>query len=158
MFRRSFLTNAVAAATLAVAPGATSVATARENDAPGFHGMAIDHAMLGVYDMDRAVRWYREALGFEVEKAWTVEALPGVRLAYLTGDGFRLELVTGGGGPRAPVPATFAELITMRGYQHPCLRVDDVDAAVTERALGGVPTFVPATDYPQGAEKAGSRS
>jgi catechol 2,3-dioxygenase-like lactoylglutathione lyase family enzyme len=114
--------------------------------------MRADHVMLGADDMDRMTAWYRNALGFEVENAWTVEGLPGIRLAYLTGHGFRLELIAGG-APRTPVPASFPEHFTMRGFQHLCFWVDDMDAAVAELERQGVPMFVPATDYPEGAER-----
>jgi catechol 2,3-dioxygenase-like lactoylglutathione lyase family enzyme len=156
VLRRTLLARTGAAASLA-GLGAAPQATAQGAEGPaagsGFRGMRADHVMLGVDDMDRMTTWYRDVLGFEVEKAWTVEGLPGIRLAYLTGHGFRLELIAGGGGPRTPVPASFPEHFTMRGFQHLCFWVDDVDAAVAELERRGVPMFVPATDYPEGAER-----
>lgn len=125
MPRRTFLTRAaIAAALLTAALAATPVEAAQDASGPapelGFQGMRVDHMMLGVDDMDRMPGWYQAALGFAVERAWTVEGLPGIRLAYLTGHGFRLELIAGGNGPRTPVPASFPEHFTMRGFQHLC--------------------------------------
>lgn len=113
-----------------------------------------DHLMLGVDDMEAVIAWYRDKLGYEVEKAWTVDGLPGIRLAYLIGHGgYRMELIAGGHGPKTPDPASFDEHFRMRGYQHACYWVDDVDAVMAELKSRGVEAFFPATDFPVGAER-----
>jgi catechol 2,3-dioxygenase-like lactoylglutathione lyase family enzyme len=113
-----------------------------------------DHVMLGVDDMEAMIAWYRDKLGYRVEKAWTVDGLPGIRLAYLIGHGgYRMELIAGGRGPRTPDPASFDQHFRMRGYQHACYWVDDVDAVMEELQGRGVAAFFPATDFPKGAER-----
>lgn len=109
---------------------------------------------LGVDDMEAMMAWYRDKLGYEVEKAWTVDGLPGIRLAYLIGHGgYRMELIAGGRGLRTPNPASFDEHFRMRGYQHACYWVDDVDAVMAELKGRGVEVFFPSTDFPAGAER-----
>jgi methylmalonyl-CoA/ethylmalonyl-CoA epimerase len=116
--------------------------------------LRADHVCFGVDDMEGAIAWYGRVLGFQVEKRWTVTELPGRDLAYLIGpDGFRLELVSGGNGPRSPSGESFADHLGVRGANHLCFSVADVDAAVAAIEAEGVSPFFPATDYPVGAER-----
>lgn len=112
-----------------------------------------DHVMLGVDDMEAIIAWYRDKLGFVIEKAWTVDGLPGIQLAYITGHNYRIELISGGRGPRTPDPESFDKHFRMRGFQHLCFWADDVDAVMAELNKRGVATFFPATDFPKGAER-----
>jgi catechol 2,3-dioxygenase-like lactoylglutathione lyase family enzyme len=113
-----------------------------------------DHVCIGVDDFEGVLAWYCEKLGFAVEKRWHVEKLPGVQLAYLIGpDGFRLEVLGGGQGPRSPIGADFAEHLGIRGWNHLCFWSDDVDATMADLAAWVVGAFVPVTDYPIGAER-----
>lgn len=133
---------------------AQSTASSNAQAASPLATMRVDHVMVGVDDFDGMIRWYVDKLGFLEEKRWTVEGLAGINLAYLIGPGdFRIEFIGGGKGPRTPVPATFPQHFTMRGFQHLCFWVDDVDAAMAELRRRGVPVFVPAEDYPVGAER-----
>lgn len=116
--------------------------------------MIADHICFGVDDIDAMIDWYSRVLGFAVEKRWTVEELPGRELAYLIGaNGFRIELISGGTGPRAPSGDSFAEHLSIRGANHLCFRVTDVDAAVASIEASGATAFYPPTDYPVGAER-----
>lgn len=116
--------------------------------------MQADHVEIGVDDMDRMVDWYVRVLGFQVEKSWTVDELPGVRLTYLRHpSGWRMEFASGVTGPRTPRAADFGSAFQMRGMQHLCFRVADVDAAMAAVASRGVKAFFPATDFPVGAER-----
>jgi catechol 2,3-dioxygenase-like lactoylglutathione lyase family enzyme len=113
-----------------------------------------DHVCFGVDNMQAVVDWYVRVLGFEVEKRWTVAELPGRELAYLVGaNGFRIELISGGEGPRSPSGVSFADHLGIRGANHLSFRVDDVDEAVAAIEAAGVVPFFPATDYPVGAER-----
>lgn len=150
----------LAAALAAAAPwreATGQVIAAASNDAgaaPNFPiPMRADHVMLGVDDMDGMITWYREKLSFQVERAWTVDGLPGIQLAYIGAHGFRLELIAGGRGPRTPDPASFDQHFRMRGFQHLCLWTENVDAVMAELSRRGVQTFYPATDFPNGAER-----
>jgi catechol 2,3-dioxygenase-like lactoylglutathione lyase family enzyme len=115
--------------------------------------LKADHVMIGVSNFEETMQWYKEKLGFREERRWTVKELPGVQLAYLELNGFRIEIVGGGKGRDPSIPSNFAEHIATKGYAHLCFRVDDVDAVMAELKQRGVPTFVPAEDYPQGAER-----
>lgn len=99
------------------------------------------------------IQWYKEKLGFREERRWTVDALPGMQLAYIELNGFRVEIIGGGGGHRPPVPSSFEQHLRMQGYQHLCFSTNDVDAVIAELNRRGVPTFVGAEDYPSGAER-----
>jgi catechol 2,3-dioxygenase-like lactoylglutathione lyase family enzyme len=116
--------------------------------------MQADHVEVGVDDMDVMSRWYTRVLGFKVEKSWTVDELPGVRLAYLVHpSGWRMEFASGIKGPRTPKADDFGSAFQMRGFQHLCFRVSDVDAVMAEMTRQGVTAFFPATDFPVGAER-----
>jgi catechol 2,3-dioxygenase-like lactoylglutathione lyase family enzyme len=116
--------------------------------------MVTDHVCFGVDDMEAMIGWYARVLDFAVEKRWTVAELPGRELAYLVGaNGFRIELISGGAGPRGPSGDTFAEHLGVRGANHLCFRVTDVDAVVAAVEAAGATTFFPPTDYPVGAER-----
>ena len=115
--------------------------------------MRPDHVSIGVRDLDVMAAWYRNALGFAVEKVWTVEGLDGARLAYVIGPGWRIEMIEGGTGPFAAPPADFDDHFQRGGYGHIGFAVEDVDETVAALAARGVTTFVPAESYPVGAER-----
>ncbi|MBX9649907.1 MAG: VOC family protein [Xanthobacteraceae bacterium] len=116
--------------------------------------LRADHVCLGVDDMQSIIDWYGRVLGFRLEKRWTVTELPGRELAYIIGpDGFRIELISGGKGPRSPSGADFGEHLSVRGANHLCFHVDDVDEAVAAIETAGAEPFFPPTDYPVGAER-----
>jgi catechol 2,3-dioxygenase-like lactoylglutathione lyase family enzyme len=107
-----------------------------------------DHVSINVADFEKALAWYQTALGFEVETSWRVAALDGKRLAYLTLGAVRIELVEADAGAvMTPVAGSFPEHFARTGYGHLCLSVVDVDAALTELAEKGAPTFVRAETY-----------
>lgn len=115
--------------------------------------LQADHVMIGVSNFEETMQWYKEKLGFREERKWTVKELPGVQLAYLELNGFRIEIIGSSRGHAPFLPSNFTEHIAeTKGYAHLCFRVDDVDAVMAELNERGVPTFVPATDYPEGAE------
>lgn len=115
----------------------------------GLASMRIDHIMLSVPNYEETVQWYQQKLDATVEKEWTVEQLPDLKLAYLNVYGFRIEIV-GSSQSRfgMPNPSNFEEALRTTGIGHFCFRVDDVDAALSELKQRGVQTFVEAADYP----------
>jgi catechol 2,3-dioxygenase-like lactoylglutathione lyase family enzyme len=115
--------------------------------------LRADHVFIGVFDFEGTIQWYKEKLGFREERRWTVDALPGMQLAYIELNGFRIEIIGSGGGQRAPVPSSFEQHLRMQGYQHLCFSTNDVDAVIAELNRRGVTTFVAAEDYPSGAER-----
>ena len=109
---------------------------------------------LGVRDYDGMLRWYRDALGFEVRATGEVEALGGRRVARLARDDTELELVE---APPVRDPSGFADALGGSGYDRVDLVVASVDAAVTELELRGAATFVPAEPYETGVGGLGHR-
>jgi len=101
------------------------------------------HAAISVPDLDAALAWYRDTLGFTVARtwAWMIAETEG-RAAYIERDGFRIELLwcEGSepppdmtGGVRDPIAQVF-----VHGIKHVGLLVGDVDAAVALLEARGV--------------------
>lgn len=109
--------------------------------------ITADHVFIGVDNYDVMKRWYIEKLDFNIDKEWTVDELPGMKLAYLRKGDFRLELIGDDQGPRTPIPVDFVEHLKSKGFQHLAFRVDSVDAVMAELARRGIDAFVPAASY-----------
>ena len=108
-----------------------------------------DHVCIGVANLEDAIRWYSETLGFEVELQWEVPELPGFRLAYIKKGDWKIELIDSGERQPQPVePMDFEEFLRLPGFSHPCFRVPDVDAAVDELRSRGVRFVLEPTDFP----------
>lgn len=110
--------------------------------------MRVDHVEIRVSNFEETVKWYKEKLGFKEQVNWTVEALPGMQLAYLELNGFRLEIIGGNFTSSYQPPSNFQEALNIRGYGHICFEVGNVDAVLAELNKRGVSTFVPAAIYP----------
>lgn len=110
----------------------------------------FDHMSINVAAFDRAVAWYCDALGLEVETSWRVGALDGKQLAYLTLDGQRIiEIVAADAdGIGLPAPDSFAQHFGRTGFGHFCFATDSVDATMAALAARGIEAFVTAETYP----------
>lgn len=100
------------------------------------HVQRLTHIGICVSDLERSLRFYRDAIGCEEVGSIALaggpsDALNGlegvkVRAIYLERDGYRLELISfdepGWVGPQAPRP------MNQVGLTHLSLRVDDLDA------------------------------
>ncbi len=106
---------------------------------------ALSHIGICVSDLDRSLRFYRDALGFQFaselevagEPADTLLRLHDVRLraVYLERDGFRIELLHYDSPPRGA--ATRPQAMNDLGFTHLSFRVNDVGATlVALRAAG----------------------
>lgn len=116
--------------------------------------LRADHVCFGVDDMSKMIDWYASVLDFRVEKRWTVAELPGRELAYLIDEnGFRLEFISGGTGPRAATGSTFEQHLGVRGANHLAFWTEDVDRSIESVEEKGVAPFFPATDFEVGAER-----
>lgn len=115
----------------------------------GLSSMRLDHIMLSVPNYEETMQWYREKFDAIVEKEWTVDELPDLKLAYLNVHGVRVEII-GSTQSRLGMPdmSNFAEALRTTGIGHFCFYVDDVDAAEAELNKRGVQTFVEPADYP----------
>ncbi|HZA81685.1 MAG TPA: VOC family protein [Actinomycetes bacterium] len=95
--------------------------------------MHFDHVGISVSDLDRATRWYTDAMDLHVDFAFAMEQFDFRGVMLISPAGYRIELLERAGsrpGLEAPDPLTAA---LTRGYGHMGLRVDDVDT--TFRAL-----------------------
>lgn len=96
----------------------------------------VEHAGIMVADIDAAVQWYTESLGFEIVDRWA-DAEAGMSWAHLRAAGFRIEFVQRPGLSASASPAT--------GIHHLALVVDDCEAATARLvAAGAEQVFAPA--------------
>lgn len=112
--------------------------------------MRADHVEIRVPSFKETVQWYKEKLGFREQVSWTVKALPGLKIAYLELNGFRLEIIGDNFTSKRRVPSNFQEALNVEGYGHICFEVNNVDAVLAELSERGVAVFVPAATYPLG--------
>ena len=107
---------------------------------------ALTHIGICVSDLERSLRFYRDALGFayvsELEVAGepsdSLLRLRGVKLraVYLERDGVRIELLHYASPPRQP--PTRERAMNDLGFTHLSFRVTDVDGTLAAlRAAGG---------------------
>ena len=106
----------------------------------------VTHVGVGVSDLERSVRFYRDLLGFvrlaelEIggEPTDTLLELEGSQLhaVYLERDGLRLELLhfAAPARKRARVPHAMDDL----GFTHLSIRVSDLDGVVRDLRAAGV--------------------
>jgi len=90
------------------------------------------HAAFSVPDLEASIRWYREALDFEVEWRLHVESVPA-DVAMLRCGAMRVELFQPENG--APLPAgrsNVQEDLRTHGTKHVAFAVRDTRAAVAE--------------------------
>ena len=118
------------------------------NTSYSLRNIKADHIAIRVTNFEETLNWYKEKLGFQEEVIWMVEGLPGMKLAYLTLNDFRIEIIGGGDfQPTGKPPQDFGEALNIKGYGHICFEVEDIDAAFLELNKKGVPTFVPPQTY-----------
>ena len=91
----------------------------------------IDHVAVIVRDIDAALPFYTEQLGFRLIGDERTQASGGARLAYLDAGNVTIQLVspTGADGPLADYLATHGE-----GLHHICLTVDDIEQTIARFA------------------------
>ncbi|MEM9471454.1 MAG: VOC family protein [Pseudomonadota bacterium] len=148
MNRRQILSTIPAA--LAVAGATSSSLHAQQRSANALGLSRFDHMSVNVADFDKALEWYRDKLGMEVEVSWKVSALDGKQLAYLTLDGTRvLEIVAADpNGTGLRQSDTFGQHFGRTGYGHLCFATGNVDETMAALAVRGVTAFVKAETYP----------
>jgi len=106
--------------------------------------LRLTHIGIGVADLERSLRFYRDLLGFTFEHELEVEGEPsdtllrlrGVQLkaVYLTRDGVRIELLRFA-RPAAPPPR--ARAMHEHGLTHLSFRVADLDATLAALRAAG---------------------
>jgi catechol 2,3-dioxygenase-like lactoylglutathione lyase family enzyme len=107
--------------------------------------LRFSHLGICVSDLERALGFYRDALGFAVESELRVDGEPSetllrladvrLRAVYLVRDGVRIELLhyesPGSVGDGAPRP------MNQRGLTHLSFQVDDLDAELARLEARG---------------------
>lgn len=93
----------------------------------------IDHVALIVRDIDAALPYYTEQLGFRLIADECTQASGGARLAYLDAGNIVVQLVspTGAAGPIAEHLDAYGE-----GLHHICLTVEDIQQTLAAFAPG----------------------
>ena len=104
----------------------------------------LTHIGIGVSNLERSLRFYRDLLGFTWEHALDVEGEPtdtllrlrGTKLhaEYLSRDGVRIELLAFA-SPPAPPPR--ARAMHEQGLTHLSFRIADLDATLTALRAAG---------------------
>jgi len=94
----------------------------------------VDHIGIAVKDLQAAVQWYEETLGFKAGGTETVEEQKATIAFLPCGEG-ELELLEST-DPDGPI-ARFIEK-SGEGIQHIALRVENIDAALAELKEKGV--------------------
>ena len=99
----------------------------------------IHHFGLVITDMDASIAWYKEKLGFELEKRWRFPEVPDLEFAHIRSGNVRLELFENKAS--APSPDEGADVfgaLSTQGAKHVGLLVDDIDTLKSELEEKGV--------------------
>lgn len=113
-------------------------------------GLSLDHVAITVRDMDRAVAFYRDVLGFEVLGQLVLND-GTFKLVYLQAGAGRIELFAFAEEGRAVDPSLRNEDL---GFKHVAFQIDDVDAVAARLQEHGVAFTVAPTDAPGGVRLA----
>ncbi|MFO1160803.1 MAG: VOC family protein [Reyranellaceae bacterium] len=103
-----------------------------------FHVERIDHVVLRVHDLPAMVRFYEQALGFNVERR-----LDRINLVQMRAGASMLDLVLSEAKSEAP------------NMDHLCFRIEPFDRATIEARLGPLGISVGETFQRYGAEGTG---
>ena len=114
------------------------------------HGLSLDHIAITVRDMDRAVDFYRDLLGFEVLGQLFLND-GTFKLVYLQAGAARIELFAfTETGRSVDADAPNEDL----GFKHLAFTVDDVDAVTARLQAADVEFTVEPLDAPGGVRLA----
>lgn len=114
------------------------------------HSLNLDHVAITVQDMDRAVTFYRDVLGFEVMGELLLND-DTFKLVYLQAGAGRIELFAfTEKGRRSETPDRNED----PGFKHVAFAVDDVDAVAERLRAHGVSFTVDPVDAPGGVRLA----
>ena len=99
----------------------------------------IHHFGLVIKNMDDSLAWYKEKLGFELEKRWRFPEAPDLEFAHIRSGNVRFELFENKGSSASPDEgADVFSALTTRGAKHVGLLVDDIEALKNELEEKGV--------------------
>ncbi len=113
-----------------------------------------EHVMISTDDFDATIHWYQSVLGFQVTHQWTVPELPGLKLGYISRNGFVIEIVETHGKNGIPSrPTSLAAALENRGFGHLAFLVADVDAVHAKFVEKNVDILVPPTSFPDAGRR-----
>lgn len=116
--------------------------------------MRAEHIMISTDDFEATVAWYRDVLGFEVARRWTVPDFPGLELGYLEKNGFVIEVVeTPEIRERISRPSDLEEALNDRVIGHFAFLVADVDAVALELKRRGAEFMVEPRSFPDSGRR-----
>ncbi len=116
--------------------------------------MKHDHVAILTSDFEKLTSWYTQKLGLEITKEWTVEFMPGMRLAYLGKNDFKIEII----GNIPALGSSGKSLNPMEnlnpGYNHFGIKVENIESVLENLKQKGVEAAAPVMDIPQAGIKA----
>jgi catechol 2,3-dioxygenase-like lactoylglutathione lyase family enzyme len=95
--------------------------------------MKLHHASASVGDLDRAIKWYQDKLGFKV--AMRRKLNPDTEIAWMTTPTLRIDLIQRKGSSRGPVPK---DHMLVQSWGHIVFAVPDADRAYAILKARGV--------------------
>ncbi len=118
-----------------------------------FHVERIDHVVLRVRDLAAMIRFYEQALGFNVERR-----LDRINLVQMRAGASMLDLILSDAGPQAAAseaPTSQGATSQSPNMDHLCFRIEPFDRAAIEARLGPLGIAVGETFQRYGAEGTG---
>lgn len=103
-----------------------------ENRQSPFASWKGDHVGIRVPDFATAAAWYCEKLDFRVIHTMAFGELTFGFLSPAADDSFRIELLAGPGASDRPAYDQLSDTLSLAGWHHFCLIVENVDEAVAE--------------------------
>jgi methylmalonyl-CoA/ethylmalonyl-CoA epimerase len=101
-------------------------------------GLKPHHCAMSVPDIERSIAWYREMLGFSLEKRGTLPAI-GAEVAFLLKGEFRIELFEVPGAEVLPASRRVPNQdLRTHGTKHIAFAVEDILATIDVLRRKGV--------------------
>lgn len=135
--------TATLAQTAQVSPEANQSSDGGSN--PIVQTEAFDHVCLSARDLEGTANWYKRVFGFQETHRFELPDYVGVEaeLVYLRLGNTQLEIFGNANAKIGrPEPMSFPETIAYTGFQHFCMRVDDMDATIEALKAAGIPIFL----------------
>jgi catechol 2,3-dioxygenase-like lactoylglutathione lyase family enzyme len=95
--------------------------------------LTLHHATASVGDLDRAIKWYQEKLGFKLQMRRRLN--PDAEIAWMVGPGVRVDLIQRKGSAK---PAGVKDHMLTQGWAHIVFAVADADKAYAILKARGV--------------------
>jgi methylmalonyl-CoA/ethylmalonyl-CoA epimerase len=100
--------------------------------------LSVDHCGISVPDLEASIVWYRDMLGFAVEKRFALDTVP-FKAAFLRRGDFRFELFEVAGAASLPEERRYPDGdLRTHGTKHIAFAVQDVHAVFATLKQRGV--------------------